>query len=150
MKKISNTPYADINVGDTATYSKILTREDTRLFAETSGDFNPVHLDEDYAKDTQFGQCIGHGMWSGAIISAAIASTLPGPGSVYRSQSLKFQKPVFIGDTLTVTLKVTDKKDRLKLVSIDCEVTNQDNNKVCTGEAQVIAQDTHLSVDFPG
>jgi len=143
---LTNIPFDEIQIGDTRQYSKTLTREDVVLFALTSGDINPVHLDEAYAKTTEFGECIGHGMWSGALISAAIATTLPGPGSIYRSQTIKFMKPVKIGDTLTVNLAVTEKKDRIRLVTIDCNVMNQHGIKVASGAAEVIAPEKKLSI----
>ena len=147
MTTLTNVPFNEINVGDTRSYSKTLTREDVVLFARTSGDINPVHLDEAYAKTTEFGECIGHGMWSGAIVSAALATTLPGPGAIYRSQTLKFLKPVKIGDTLTVQLTVTEKKDRVRLITIDCVVVNQHGVKVAVGVAEVIASDKKLVIE---
>lgn len=146
MKQFTNKLFDAIQIGETATYSKLLTAEDARLFAKTSGDTNPIHLDADYAKGTIFGACIGHGMWSGALVSAAIATTLPGPGSIYRSQTLKFIKPAYIGDTLTVTLTVTEKKDRVRLVTLECEVANQNGIKIASGIAEVIAPDQQLSI----
>lgn len=146
MSQLTNIPFDQIQVGDKRQYAKKLTREDVVLFAKTSGDINPVHLDEVYAKTTEFGECIGHGMWSGALISAAIATTLPGPGSIYRSQSIKFLKPVKIGDTLTVLLEVLEKKERIRLVTIDCQVINQLGVKIATGTAEVIAPDRSISV----
>jgi len=141
-----NIPFDEIRIGDTRQYSKTLTKEDIVLFARTSGDINPVHLDDAYAKTTEFGECIGHGMWSGALISAAIATTLPGPGSIYRSQTIKFMKPVKIGDTLTVHLNVTEKKDRIRLVTIECNVLNQHSVKVASGVAEVIAPEKKLTI----
>lgn len=149
MKQFTNKLFDEIQIGETATYSKLLTAEDARLFAKTSGDTNPVHLDADYAKGTVFGACIGHGMWSGALVSAAIATTLPGPGSIYRSQTLKFIKPAYIGDTLTVTLIVTEKKDRVRLVTLDCIVANQNGIKIASGTAEVITPDQKLSITAP-
>jgi len=142
---ISNVPFDQIALGQKSEYSKTLTTDDIKLFAQTSGDFNPVHLDETYAKTTEFGECIGHGMWSGALVSAAIATTLPGPGSIYRSQSLKFLKPVKIGDTLTVQLEVLEKKERIRLVTLECLVTNQNGIKIASGIAEVIAADKNIS-----
>ncbi len=136
---LTNIPFADIQIGDQRQYSKTLTERDLQLFAETSGDFNPVHLDADYAAGTAFGERIAHGMWSGALISAAIATTLPGPGSIYRSQSLKFSKPVKLGDTITITLMVLDKKERTRLVTLECTGSNQRGETVVKGEAEVIA-----------
>lgn len=139
MSTVSNIPFADIEVGMSRSFSKTLTETDLQLFAQTSGDFNPLHLDAEYAATTAFGERIAHGMWSGALISAAIATALPGPGSVYRSQSLKFSKPVKLGDTVTIELVVLDKKDRTRVVSLSCTGTNQRGEIIVKGEAEVIA-----------
>ncbi len=148
MTTIHNIPFADIETGMQRQYSKILTERDLLLFSETSGDYNPVHLDAQYAATTAFGERIAHGMWSGALISAAIATTLPGPGSVYRSQTLKFSRPVKLGDTITITLTVSDKKDRVKLVTLECEGRNQHGDVVVKGEAEVIASAESLSFEI--
>ncbi|HTF94996.1 MAG TPA: MaoC/PaaZ C-terminal domain-containing protein [Cellvibrio sp.] len=139
MSLLENRPITDIEVGQTATYSKTLTEQDVILFAACSGDVNPVHLDKAYAATTTFGEPIGHGMWTGALVSAAIATRLPGPGSVYRSQSLQFKHPVKIGDVVTVTLTVADIKERVKLVTLDCEAHNQEGKLIAKGVAEVIA-----------
>lgn len=131
--------FEELTLGQTATYSKTLTETDLILFAHTSGDVNPVHLDAGFAAETPFGERIGHGMWLGALVSAAIATRLPGPGSVYRGQTLQFKKPVLLGDTATVTLTVSDLKARVRLVKIHCEVHNQNGVLLATGEAEVIA-----------
>lgn len=146
MNLLENYPIHDIVTGQTATYSKTLTEQDVILFAACSGDVNPVHLDKNYAATTPFGEPIGHGMWTGALVSAAIATRLPGPGSVYRSQSLNFKHPVKIGDTVTVTLTVAEIKERVKLVTLDCEAHNQDGKLVAKGTAEVIAPAEKLSV----
>ena len=148
MTPIHNIPFADIETGMQRQYSKTLTERDLLLFSETSGDYNPVHLDAQYAATTAFGERIAHGMWSGALISAAIATTLPGPGSVYRSQTLKFSRPVKLGDTITITLTVSDKKDRVKLVTLECEGRNQHGDVVVKGEAEVIASAESLSFEI--
>jgi len=145
MTMIQNIPLAEIEIGMQRQYCKTLTERDLQLFAETSGDYNPVHLDAEYAGNTAFGERIAHGMWSGALISAAIATTLPGPGSIYRSQTLKFSKPVKLGDTITITLTVLEKKDRAKLVTIECEGRNQSDELVVKGTAEVIASADRLS-----
>lgn len=139
MNLLENHPIGEIVVGQSATYSKTLTERDVILFAACSGDVNPVHLDKVYAATTPFGEPIGHGMWTGALVSAAIATRLPGPGSVYRSQSLSFKYPVKIGDTVTVTLRVAEIKERVKLVTLDCEAHNQDGKLIAKGVAEVIA-----------
>lgn len=149
MSLLENCPITEIAVGQTASYSKTLTERDVILFAACSGDVNPVHLDKAYAATTPFGEPIGHGMWTGALVSAAIATRLPGPGSVYRSQSLSFKYPVKIGDTVTVTLTVAEIKERVKLITLDCEAHNQDGKLIAKGVAEVIAPAEKLSIE-PG
>ncbi len=146
MNLLENYPIHEIVVGQTATYSKTLSERDVILFAACSGDVNPVHLDKAYAATTVFGEPIGHGMWTGALVSAAIATRLPGPGSVYRSQSLSFKQPVKIGDTVTVTLTVAEIKERVKLVTLECEAHNQDGKLIAKGTAEVIAPVEKLSI----
>ena len=107
--QISNVTFDEIAISDTATYTRLITNQEVEAFAAISGDHNPLHLDPEYAATTAFGECIAHGMLTGALISAAIAMQLPGPGSVYLSQNIQFRAPVFLGDTLTVTLEVTNK-----------------------------------------
>jgi 3-hydroxybutyryl-CoA dehydratase len=146
MSQLENTPFAEISIGLSKTYSKTLTEKDVALFAACSGDVNPVHLDKVYAATTPFGEPIGHGMWTGALVSAAIATQLPGPGSVYRSQSLQFKNPVKIGDTVTVTLVVAEIKERVKLVTLECEAHNQDGKLIAKGIAEVIAPTEKLVI----
>ena len=137
--QISNVTFDEIAIGDTATYTRLITNQEVEAFAAISGDHNPLHLDPDYAATTAFGECIAHGMLTGALISAAIAMQLPGPGSVYLNQSLQFRAPVFLGDTLTVTLEVTEKHGKRPWVTLSCTVENQDGKAVAKGEAQVAA-----------
>jgi len=149
MATISNIPYGELEIGATATFTKQLTEEDIVLFAKTSGDLNPLHLDEAYARTTQFKGRIAHGMWSAGLISAALATVLPGPGSVYVGQSLRFLRPVRLGDELTVHLKVMDKQDKRKQVTLACKVLNQDGKTVVQGEAQVMAPAERVEVEAP-
>jgi acyl dehydratase len=149
MPHISNHTFDEITLGQTAEYSKQVSAEDIRLFAAVSGDVNPVHLDADYAATTQFGGCIAHGMLSGAIISAAIAMQLPGPGTIYLGQSLRFTLPVRPGDTLTVRLKVAGKTDKRRLVTLECEIQNQQQQVVVTGTAEVMAPKEKLVLEMP-
>lgn len=137
--QISNITFEDINLGDSTTYTRLITNQEVEAFAAISGDHNPLHLDPEYAATTAFGECIAHGMLTGALISAAIAMQLPGPGSVYLSQSLQFKAPVFLGDTLTVTLTVIDKHAKRPWITLQCQVDNQDGKAVAKGEAQVVA-----------
>src|ERR1700742_3533962 len=99
--------FEELSVGDTAELSFPVTEETIEKFAELSGDDNPVHLDEAYAATTQFGTRIAHGMISAAFISAMVGTTLPGYGAAYLSQSLRFRRPVKIGDTVVVKVTIT-------------------------------------------
>ena len=137
--QISNITFDEIAIGDTTTYTRLITNQEVEAFAAISGDHNPLHLDPEYAATTAFGECIAHGMLTGALISAAIAMQLPGPGSVYLSQNIQFRAPVMLGDTLTVTLTVTDKHAKRPWVTLQCEVANQEGKVVAKGEAQVAA-----------
>lgn len=149
MTQLENFPITELSVGFAKTYSKTLTEKEVILFSACSGDVNPVHLDKAYAATTPFGEPIAHGMWTGALISAAIATQLPGPGSVYRSQSLSFKHPLKIGDTVTVTLTISEIKERIKLVVLDCEAHNQDGKLIAKGIAEVIAPSEKQIIEMP-
>lgn len=138
-QQITNRTFDEITVGDTATYSRLVTDREIQLFAAVSGDHNPVHLDPDYAATTQFGECIAHGMLTGAFISAAVAMLLPGPGAIYLGQTLQFRAPVTLGDTVTVNLEVTDKHPSKPWLTIACTVCNQNAKTVARGEATIMA-----------
>ena len=139
MAEITNTTYDEIAVGDTATYTRTVTEADIMAFAQVSGDINPLHVDAGYAETTQFGERIAHGMLSGAFISACLAMRLLGPGTIYLGQTLNFRLPVKIGDTVTVTMEVTEKRERRKRLTIDCRVHNQLNKLVVSGTSEVMA-----------
>ncbi|MBE0507314.1 MAG: MaoC family dehydratase, partial [Marinospirillum sp.] len=99
MTTLENRPYDTLSIGDSATFAKTLTERELVLFAAVSGDVNPVHLDAEFAKTSMFGERIAHGMWSGSLISAALATVLPGPGTIYMGQELSFRRPVKLDDT---------------------------------------------------
>ncbi|MES9902439.1 MAG: MaoC/PaaZ C-terminal domain-containing protein [Sedimenticola sp.] len=147
MTTMESIPYQELEIGATADYEKSLTEEDLVLFAATSGDVNPVHLDEAYAADTLFKGRIAHGMWSAGLISAALATVMPGPGSIYLGQSLNFRRPVRIGDRLTVQLTVKEKRDEKQIVILDCKVKNQDGRLVVDGEATVMAPKERVQIE---
>lgn len=148
MEALENITYDELNIGDTATYSRTLTEDELILFAAVSGDVNPVHLDRDFAQKSMFKERIAHGMWSGALISAGLATVMPGPGTIYLEQSLNFKRPVKLEDTLTVKLTVLQKEARNR-VTIQCLVVNQNGDTVVTGDAKVIAPTEKLSLDRP-
>lgn len=125
-------------VGDAAEFTKTITSDDVVQFAQVSGDANPVHLDEEAARATRFGGRIAHGMLVASLISSALAMRLPGPGTIYLRQSLKFTAPVRIGDTVTARVEIVEviaDKGRLRLVTT-CR--NQHGELVIDGEALVI------------
>ncbi|MDG1943110.1 MAG: MaoC/PaaZ C-terminal domain-containing protein [Halioglobus sp.] len=149
MPAISNYTYSEITIGQTATYSKLIEERDVQLFAAVSGDVNPVHLDAEFAATTQFKNRIAHGMLSGAVISAAIAMELPGPGTIYLGQTLRFRAPVELDDTITVKLEVVDKKDKRNFVTLECKVYNQHDKLVVSGSAEVMAPKEKISLQAP-
>ena len=146
--KITNITFDEIQIGDTASFTREVSDHDVALFAKVSGDYNPIHLDAEYASKTLFNKRIAHGMLTGALISAAIASTLPGPGSIYLGQNIRFKAPVFLGDTVTVQLKITDKNAVKPWVTISTTVVNQENKLLAEGEATVVAPTTKESVTW--
>jgi 3-hydroxybutyryl-CoA dehydratase len=102
MAQLQSYTFDELPIGKKATYTRTVTEQDIALFAVVSGDVNPLHLDAEFAKGTMFGERIAHGMMTGAIVSAALVMALTGPGAIYRSQSLRFRRPVKIGDVITV------------------------------------------------
>ena len=124
----------DLSIDMSASMEKTISAQDVEMFAALSGDNNPIHLDENYAKSTSFGQRIVHGMFSAALISAVAGTKMPGPGGVYLSQELKFRKPIFIGDTAVATLTITDINERRGRVTMRTDVHVADK-LVVSGEA---------------
>ncbi|PWC73837.1 bifunctional enoyl-CoA hydratase/phosphate acetyltransferase [Azospirillum sp. TSH58] len=136
---IENVTFEEIQIGQQASLSRRLTMSDIELFATVSGDINPAHLDEEYAADSQFHKVIGHGMWSGSLISAVLGTLLPGPGTIYLGQDLRFKRPVGLGDVITVTVTAKEKHAEKNIVVFDCVARNQDGKEVVSGLAEVIA-----------
>jgi 3-hydroxybutyryl-CoA dehydratase len=124
-----------IKVGQAAETSKTISESDVYLFAGITGDFNPAHVDEEYARGTFFKQRIAHGLLSAGFISAVIAMKLPGPGSVYINQNLKFLAPVFIGDTVTARVEAVDVNVDKNRLTLRTTCTKQDGTVVIDGEA---------------
>lgn len=128
-----------LKVGDTAEFSKTVTESDICLFAGITGDLNPAHVNEAYAKNTFFKGRIAHGMLSAGFISAVLGTLLPGPGTIYLRQELNFLAPVRIGDTVTACAEVVEKLTETNRVRLRTSCTNQDGTKVVDGEATVMA-----------
>ncbi len=138
-KLIENHTYDEIGVGDSASLTRILRPEDIQLFAIMSGDVNPAHVDPEYAHSSMFQEVIAHGMWGGALISTVLGTEFPGPGTIYVSQTLRFSRPVKVGDAVTIKITCKQKFDHNKHILFDCLCTNQDGLKVIAGEAEVLA-----------
>lgn len=124
--------------GAKATRSQTITDEMVRSFATLTGDTNPVHLDETYAATTRFGKRIAHGMLAASLISAALANDLPGPGTVYLSQTLQFKAPVYLGDTVTAVIEVKSVREDKPIATLITTCINQDNVTILEGEAVVL------------
>jgi len=136
---IINRCFGEIEIGESASINRRLTMNDINLFAVMSGDVNPAHLDEDYAKDSKFHEVIAHGLWGGSLISTVLGTVLPGPGTIYLDQSLSFRRPVMLGDVLTVKVTAKEKFPETSQIIFDCECVNQEGKSVICGEARVIA-----------
>jgi 3-hydroxybutyryl-CoA dehydratase len=126
--------FEDLSVGMEATYAKKITEGDVRAFADLSGDINPVHLSDDFAAQTIFKKRIAHGFLTGSLFSTVLGTRLPGPGCIYLSQSLKFRAPVYIGDEVVATLRITglDADKARATLACDCAVNGK---TVLEGEA---------------
>ena len=125
-------------LGDKASRTQMITDEMIQSFANLTGDTNPVHLDDTYAAGTRFGRRIAHGMIAAGLISATLANDLPGPGTVYVSQTLEFKRPVYPGDTITTTVEVKNIRPDKPIVTLGTICTNQDNKIVLEGQAVVL------------
>lgn len=124
--------------GMTASVARTVVESDILKFAFATGDINPVHLDEEYARKTRFGKRIAHGMLSASFISNVLGTRLPGPGTIYLSQTLDFCRPVFIGDTITATATVTRVNRKQNRAWLKTVCTNDKGKPVVTGRAQVM------------
>ncbi len=130
--------YDQIQIGQTASFTKTVSETDVYLFAGITGDMNPAHVDAVSAANGMFKQRIAHGMLSASFISTVLAMQLPGPGTIYAGQSLQFRAPVFIGDTVTATIECIEKLDERKWAKFKTTVTNHDGKTVVSGDATVI------------
>ena len=127
-----------IEIGQSASFAKTITEADVYMFAGITGDLNPAHISEEYAKDTMFKGRIAHGMLGASLLSAVLGMKLPGPGTIYLKQDIKFLAPVRFGDTITATCTVKEKLEDKNRLVLDCAVTNQDGVQVIVGEATVM------------
>ena len=128
----------EIQIGDTASFTKTVTEADVVNFAGISGDFNPAHMNEAEAEKGMFGKRIAHGMLSASFISTVLGTELPGKGCIYMGQELRFVKPVFFGDTITATATVIEKVEEKNRIRLETVCTNQDGDQVITGFATIM------------
>ena len=147
--RMQNITFDELQVGQSASLTRTLTQKDIELFALVSGDVNPAHLDKSYADDSLFRGVIGHGMWSGGLISTVLGTVMPGPGTIYMGQDMKFLAPVRIGDEITVTLTVQSKHESKPIVIFDCICTNPEGTVVVQGTSKVLAPTEKIHVDRP-
>jgi len=137
---ITNKTFDEINIGDSASMTRTLTKRDVDVFAMMSGDMNPTHFSDEFAQMLLESQKVsGHSMWGGALISSLLGNDLPGPGTIYRSQQLSFHRAVELGDTLTVSIQAKEKLPDDKTVVFDCKALNQREEFVISGVAVVQA-----------
>lgn len=128
-----------LEIGARASRTRRITNAEIQAFAQATGDRNPVHLDDAYAARTRFGRRIAHGMLTGGLISAVLANDLPGPGTIYLSQSFQFKAPVYIEDEITATVELTAYRPEKRIATFRTTCTNQEGKVVLEGEAVVLA-----------
>lgn len=136
---IRNRTFDELSIGDSAELSCVLTQRDIGLFAVVSGDVNPAHLDAEFAERSRFHGVIGHGMWGAALISAVLGTRLPGPGTIYLGQELRFLRPVRPGDAITARVSVIELQSDKGIAVLDCDCVNQFGETVIHGRAEVLA-----------
>lgn len=144
--RLTNRTFEELEVGESASLVRLVSEDDIKLFAATSGDVNPAHLDPAYAATDIFGHVVIHGMWTAALLSTLLGTQLPGPGTIYLGQDLRFRRPVAPGDTVTATVTVREKKPEKRIVVLDTLCVNQDGKEVLSGQATVIAPAEKLSL----
>ncbi len=130
----------DFKVGERAEMTKEVTESDITSMAEITGDFNPIHIDEDFANKTRFKGCIAHGVLSAGLISAVLGMHLPGPGAIYLGQTLKYLNPVRAGDTLRAEVEVSKWRPDKKIIHLETRCSNQHNDIIVEGEAVLLIE----------
>ena len=140
-KDFSEYTYDEIKIGLSKNFQINITESLANNFAELSGDFSPIHIDNEYAKTTTFGKRVVHGMLLASFLSRVDGMYLPGKHALYFTQNLEFRNPCFIGDTITVFSKVIDKSDSTKILKIESKITNQENKILLYGIGRVIVRD---------
>lgn len=129
--------FNELKIGQTASLQKTFSAADVTLFAGISLDVNPIHMSESYAAETIFGKRIVHGLLTSGLISAVLANKLPGPGTIYLGQELKFLAPVYLGDDITATVEIIELRSDKKIVKLNTTCVNQAGKTVISGIATV-------------
>lgn len=125
-------------IGERASFTKTVTEADVTTFAGLIGDFNPIHIDAEYARKSRFGRRVAHGILTAGLISAVLGNKLPGPGAIYLSQQIEFLAPVYIGDTITATVEVTAWRADKRIVTLKTDGYNQEQKQIVTGKAVLL------------
>jgi len=147
IESIENKTFDEIQLGDQVTLTRELSTDDINLFALVSGDVNPTHMDSEFMRSISGSDKVsGHGMWIGALISNLLGTQLPGPGTIYKGQTLEFAQPVALGDKVTLTITVSEKESLGRKVTFNCECINQRNELVSRGQAVVIAPEKKVKI----
>ena len=130
----------DFRVGEQARFTKTVTEADVTTFAGLIGDFNPLHVDAEYARKSRFGRRVAHGMFTGGLISAVLGNKLPGPGAIYLNQQIEFLAPVYIGDTITAVAEVSSWRPEKRIITLKTDAYNQADKQVVTGKAVLLVE----------
>ncbi|MBX3611069.1 MAG: bifunctional enoyl-CoA hydratase/phosphate acetyltransferase [Hydrogenophaga sp.] len=142
---LHNRTFDELTIGERASITRTASERDIALFAAASGDMNPAHMDPAYAADDRFGHVIVHGLWTAALISAVLGTQLPGPGTIYLGQDIRFRKPVQPGDEITATVEVIEKDASRGQVKLTTTCTDQTGQVVLSGQAVVLAPKVKIS-----
>ncbi len=129
--------FADIKVGEKTAFGKTVTEADVFAFAGITGDFNPIHVNGEFAKNSMFGRRVAHGMLTASLVDQTLTN-LGGLGTIHMSQTVKFLAPVFIGDTVTVTSEVMSKNEEKRRMTVKSVIVNQEGKTVLEGEALIL------------
>lgn len=135
---MTDRPFEEIKIGDKASFTKTISESDVYGFAGITGDFNPIHVNQEFAAQSRFKQRIAHGMLSASFISTVIGTELPGVNTIYLSQEVKFTAPVYFGDTLTAEAEVLEKREEKRILTLKTTVMNQHGKVVVDGQAKVM------------
>jgi 3-hydroxybutyryl-CoA dehydratase len=131
---------AGFYIGEQASLTKTITEADVTTFSGLIGDLNPIHTDEEYARQSRFGRRVAHGTLTGGVISAVFGNKLPGPGAIYLSQQLEFLAPVFVGDTITAVVEVIAWRPEKRVITFKTDAYNQDDKQVVTGQSVLLVE----------